>query len=230
MWNHPFGWPVSILDGVTNGLIHADAVLFDSDGVLVDSHAEVEQAWRQLADEFGLDAERLMPELVGVRAVDTLSRYLPPDTCQEAMARLEDLEVALAVNTRPVLGAAEFIERLDGRPWTIVTSATRRLAEARWGGAGIPIPDKPVTAHDVSKGKPDPEPFLAGAELLGVDPSRCVVFEDSPSGGIAGRSAGASVIAVGDVAWSWEPAARIPDLSALTVSEGNPFALEHPSF
>ncbi|MGI9598061.1 MAG: HAD family hydrolase, partial [Acidimicrobiales bacterium] len=60
----------------------ADAILFDNDGVLVDSHREVERAWRQLASEFGLDSERLLPELIGVRAIDTLSRYLPPERCE----------------------------------------------------------------------------------------------------------------------------------------------------
>lgn len=204
--------------------IHASAILFDNDGVLVDSHDEVEQAWRQLAGEFGLDAETLLPELIGVRSVDTLSRYLPSEQCSEAVDRLEDLEVELAAQTRPLTGAVALLDQLaglDGARWTIVTSATRRLAVARWAGAGITIPPSTVTADDVSKGKPDPEPFLVGARKLGVDPGRCVVFEDSPSGGAAGVAAGASVVAVGSIEWETRPVARVQTLDQVSVTAGD---------
>ncbi len=198
----------------------ASAVLFDSDGVLVDSHREVEQAWRRLAGEFGLETERLLVELIGVRAVDTLARYLPPSDCAKAVDRLEDLEVELADQTRPMAGAPALLAALSGYRWTIVTSATTRLARARWSGAGIPMPEDPVTADDVSRGKPDPEPYLVGARTVGVDPARCLVFEDSPAGGVAARAAGATVVAVGRLPWSFEPAVRIPDLDGLTVKPG----------
>ena len=201
-------------------LIEAEAVLFDNDGVLVDSHHETEEAWRQLAREFDLDITPLLVELVGVRAVDTLGRHLPPDQLGPAVDRLEDLEVELAPDTRPLTGAIELLDQLPAGSWTIVTSATRRLAEARWRGAGIPIPDHPVTAEDVTRGKPDPEPFLAGARRLGVDPTRCVVFEDSPSGGAAGSAAGAVVVAVGDQRWAREPAVRVADLTQVAGSSG----------
>ncbi len=202
-------------------LISADAILFDNDGVLVDSHREVELAWRKLAAEFDLDAETLLPELIGVRAVDTLSRYLPPDRCRAATRRLEHLEVELATETEPLAGAIDLLAQLDGRRWTIVTSATRKLAEARWAGAGIAVPDKPVTADDVSRGKPDPEPFLVGARLLGVDPRRCLVFEDSPSGGAAAVAAGAMVVAVGSIEWPTPAVARVGDLTAVSVRAGS---------
>lgn len=210
--------------------LNASAVLFDNDGVLVDSHREVDQAWRQLAAEFGLETERLLVELVGVRAVDTLARYLPPDRCAAAVDRLEDLEVKLADQTRPLAGATQLLAALSGYRWTIVTSGTARLAQARWQGAGIPVPDNPVTADDVSKGKPDPEPYLVGARTLGVDPARCLVFEDSPAGGDAARAAGATVVAVGSLPWSFEPAARIPDLNGLTVEPGPTDASGEQSF
>lgn len=198
-------------------ILRADAVLFDSDGVLVDSHVQVVESWTRLAAEFGLDIDRLLTELVGVRAVDTLGRYLAGDRLAAACDRLEDLEVETAGGTVPVAGAAELLRSLPVGRWTIVTSATRRLGTARWRGAGLPVPDRLVTADDVTAGKPDPQPFLAAARVLGVDPTRCLVFEDSASGGRAALAAGASVVAVGDQPWPFEPAARVPDLRSVRV-------------
>lgn len=195
--------------------IECDGILFDNDGVLVDSHVAVEDAWTQLAAEFAIDAEDLLIELVGVRAIDTLARYLSPEQVAVAGARLEDLEVTLSAGVPAVVGARELLGRLPTGSWTVVTSATGRLARARWQGAGLPVPERYVTAEDVVRGKPYPDPYLAGARNLGVEPSRCVVFEDSASGGAAGTAAGATVVAVGELPWSVEPAARIADLSAV---------------
>lgn len=207
--------------------VECDAILFDNDGVLVDSHDQVDQAWRQLAAEFGLDFEALWTELVGARSRDTLSRYLAPGVLDAAVHRLEDLEVELATATQPLAGALTLIDQLGAQRWAIVTSASRRLAEARWRGAGVTTPDKTVTADDVSRGKPDPEPFLTGAEYLGADPNRCVVFEDSAPGGEAGRAAGAMVIAVGDQPWSFEPTLRVKDLSQVQANDdGEHWVLE----
>lgn len=196
----------------------AEAVLFDNDGVLVDSHDLVEAAWRLLADEFDLRIDVLLGELAGVRAVDTLARHLDKKRAAAAVARLEDIEVDLAAQTQVKAGARELSVGLAGRSWAIVTSASRRLAEARWRGADLIIPHVTVTADDVEKGKPDPEPFMTAARLLGVPPGRCIVFEDSASGGLAARSAGTIPIAVGSQAWPFTPAARIFDLTSVTVA------------
>lgn len=152
--------------------LEADAVLFDNDGVLVDSHDQVVLAWGRLAVELGLDIDVLLADLAGVRAVDTLGRHLPPDETARPAVRLKDLEVELAGSTRPLPGALELIDQLQSRPWAIVTSAGRRLAVARWRGAGVPVPSVAITAEDVSSGKPDSEPFLVAAAALGVQPSR----------------------------------------------------------
>lgn len=201
-------------------ILSCDAVLFDSDGVLVDSHVQVVECWTRLAAEFGLDIDRLLTELVGVRAVDTLGRHLSGDRLVAACDRLEDLEVETAGGTVPIVGAAELLAALPDGRWTIVTSATRRLGTARWRGAGLPVPDRLVTADDVTAGKPDPQPFQAAAKVLGVDPARCLVFEDSASGGRAALAAGATVVAVGDQPWPFEPAARVPDLHSVRVVPG----------
>ena len=205
---------------------HAEAVLFDNDGVLVDTHHLVETAWRQLADEFDLSIDVLLGELAGVRAFDTLARHLDHDRAQAAVARLEDIEVELATQTEVKAGARELIGNLPEHSWAIVTSASRRLAQARWRGADLTIPYVTVAADDVDKGKPDPEPFLTAAGLLGVPPGRCLVFEDSDSGGLAAKSAGAIAIAVGNQSWPFPPAARITDLTSVTVAASTTSGIE----
>lgn len=202
--------------------ITAAAVLFDNDGVLVDSHDQVVACWTRVADEFSLDIEVLLQQLVGVRAMDTLARHLPAERVGDAAARLEHLEIELAAQTKPLRGAIDLAQALDGGRWTIVTSGSRSLAEARWRNAGIPIPLKSVTADDVTIGKPDPAPFLAGARLLDVDPGNCAAFEDSASGGESARAAGMTVIAVGRQPWPFQPSARIDDLGAVSVNAVGP--------
>jgi sugar-phosphatase len=192
-------------------------VLFDSDGVLVDSHRQVEVAWRTLCDEFGVDYARLATELVGVPARQTLARHLAGDALERAVVRLEELEVETADPTDPIAGAHGLLAALPADRWAIVTSATRRLGEARWRGAGLPLPRRSVTYDDVQLGKPHPEPFLTGAARLGVAAGDCVVFEDSASGADAAVAAGARVIAVGSQPWRVDPIARIADLTAVTV-------------
>lgn len=198
--------------------IRVRAVLFDSDGVLVDSHPQVVAAWRMICDRYGLDAEELLPSLVGVRAGDTLGRYLDGDRLAAAVAELETEEVRTAADTVAVPGAPEFVASLPRDRYAFVTSAAMALAVARWRGAGIEPPSVVVAADDVSRGKPDPEPFLVGARRLGVDPAQCVVFEDSISGGRAARAAGATVIAVGGIDWPEAPDHRVADLTEVSAT------------
>ncbi|MEE8600388.1 HAD-IA family hydrolase [Euzebya tangerina] len=195
-----------------------DAVLFDSDGVLVDSHAQVREAWTAVAAEFALDFAALTPELAGVPAAQTLAQHLDGQRLSRAVARLEDLEVERAVDTAAIPGAASVVNSIPGDRWAIVTSASRRLALARWTAAGIPAPDSTITADDVTRGKPDPEPYLAGAAALGRDPARCLVLEDSRAGGASGAAAGARVLAVGSAEWDTTPVARVSDLREILVA------------
>jgi mannitol-1-/sugar-/sorbitol-6-phosphatase len=192
-------------------------VLFDSDGVLVDSHRHSELAWRALCAEFDLDFEAVASTLAGVPAHQTLGRLLSGDTLAAATARLEDLEVETADDTATIPGAIELLAALPADRFAIVTSASRRLGEARWRGAGLALPRHTITCDDVRLGKPDPEPFLAGAALLGATPADCVVFEDSPAGCRAAVAAGMPVVAVGAQPWPTEPAARVTDLTAVHV-------------
>ena len=203
-------------------IIDADAILFDSDGVLVDSHDMVTAAWTKIAHTYSLDIDVLLAELAGVRARDTLSKHLEGGDLDDAVAQLERLEIETAGETVALRGAVDLVGKLLPATFAFVTSGSRALAEARWLGAGVSLPPVRVTAEDVSNGKPDPEPFLVGAKRLGVAPQRCVVFEDSPSGGVAGREAGAIVVAVGQTPWPFEPAARVADLSAVSVMSASP--------
>lgn len=138
----------------------------------------------------------------------------------EAVARIEDLEVEDVSNGGAVLlpGTRDLLDALPAERWAVVTSATRRLAEARLAAVGI-LPKTLVAADDITRGKPDPEPYLLAARTLGVDPARCVVFEDAPAGLQAGRAAGMTTVALATTHQAHELTADlvVKDLSALSV-------------
>lgn len=178
--------------------IHAEALLFDNDGTLVSSLESVHRCWTRWAEEFGITAEEFARvELHGRPAVEIAADLLPADVVPQALARIEQLEVEDVPNGGVHLlpGTRVFLDALPADRWAVVTSATRRLAEARLEAVGI-LPKTLVAADDVTRGKPDPEPYLLAARELGVDPARCVVFEDAPAGLRAGRAAGMTTVAL----------------------------------
>ncbi|MFF1304358.1 HAD family hydrolase [Streptomyces sp. NPDC058307] len=178
--------------------IHAEALLFDNDGTLVSSLESVHRCWTRWAEEFGITAEEFARvELHGRTAADIAAELLPADVVPTALARIEQLEVEDVPNGGVHLlpGTTAFLDSLPADRWAVVTSATRRLAEARLAAVGI-LPKTLVAADDVTRGKPDPEPYLLAARELGVDPARCVVFEDAPAGLRAGRAAGMTTVAL----------------------------------
>jgi mannitol-1-/sugar-/sorbitol-6-phosphatase len=175
------------------------AALFDMDGTLVDSTATVELVWTEVANAHGWDPAELLAVSHGVRADDTMRRYLPEHEIADAVAALQTRELELVDGTVEVPGAAEFVRRLEtsGVPWAVVTSAPAPLARARILAAGLDLPEVLVSAADVTAGKPHPEGYLQAASRLAVDPTRCVVFEDADAGVRAGLAAGARVVVVG---------------------------------
>ncbi|WP_262058618.1 HAD family hydrolase [Streptomyces sp. STR69] len=206
--------------------IHAEALLFDNDGTLVSSLESVRRCWTRWAEEFGITAEDFARvELHGRTAVAIAADLLPADVVPVAVARIEALEVEDVANGGAVLlpGTRDFLDSLPADRWAVVTSATRRLAEARLAHADI-LPKTLVVAEDVTRGKPDPEPYLLAARQLGVDPARCVVFEDAPAGLRAGRAAGMITVALATTHQAHELDADlvVSDLSALSalVSDG----------
>jgi sugar-phosphatase len=200
--------------------IRAQALLFDNDGTLVSSLRSVERCWTRWAGEYGITAERFAAvELHGRPAAEIAADLLPADVVPEAVARIEHLEVEDVADdgVRLLPGTKEFLAALPADRWAVVTSATRRLAEARLDAVGIQ-PKTLVAADDITRGKPDPEPYLLGARALGVDPSACVVFEDAPAGLAAGRAAGMTTVALATTHPAHELDADlvVRDLSALS--------------
>jgi len=165
------------------------------DGILISSIGSVERSWTKWARLRGVDPVLALETAHGRRAVETIAKLRPDLDSEAELTVIEDLEVADNEGLTILPGVLDFLAALPADRWTVVTSATERLARIRMAVAGIPVPEKLVTADNVARGKPDPEPFLAGAALLGVAPAECVVFEDSPSGVAAGRAAGGTVVA-----------------------------------
>jgi sugar-phosphatase len=177
-------------------VIRCGAILFDLDGVLMDSRVCVERHWTRWANGHGFDVARVLAEAHGRRTIDTI-RAVAPSLDIEAEARLleggESIDFE-GVTTLP--GAAELLDALPAGSWTVVTSGTRPLATGRLAHGRLPIPEHLITADDVERGKPDPQPYLAGAAALGVDPAECLVIEDAPAGIEAGKVAGMTVLAL----------------------------------
>ncbi|MFE4261498.1 HAD-IA family hydrolase [Streptomyces sp. NPDC056883] len=200
-----------------------DALLFDNDGTLISSMESVHRCWTRWAREYGItDEDFAAVELHGRPAAEIIADLLPEDVRAGALARIEVLEtedVAGGVVLLP--GTKELLSALPVGRWAVVTSATRPLAEARLREVGVDFPEM-VAADDITRGKPDPEPFLLAAARLGVDPARCVVFEDAPAGLAAGRAAGMTTVAL----TTTHPVAELEadvvvrDLSAVSVLVG----------
>lgn len=206
-----------------------DALLFDMDGTLVDSTASVLRGWQTVAAEFPIppDLFAVVPRH-GRPAVEIMADLLPRELIPAAAARLDELERTDTDDVVLLPGAARLLAAAPAGRWAVVTSAGRPLAQVRLGAAGIGTvgiaAPALVTIDDVSRGKPDPEPFLLGAKLLGVPPERCLVFEDAPAGLAAARAAGAMTVAVTTTHTADELDADVivPDLSAVRIAGVNP--------
>ena len=179
--------------------IQCRAVLFDLDGVLVDSTPAVARVWTRWALEHGFDPDSVVRMAHGRTSLATIRELLPDadDTAHVAEDRdVERREIEDVADVVPFPGALELLHLLPLDRWAVVTSGTRPLAEVRIRAAGLPLQKHLVTATDISRSKPHPEPYLLGAKNVGFAPRDCVVIEDAPSGIRSGKSAGARVIAL----------------------------------
>jgi mannitol-1-/sugar-/sorbitol-6-phosphatase len=176
--------------------IRCRGVLFDLDGVLVDSTPAVARVWAGWAHAHGFDPDEVVKKAHGRPSIATIRELLPGADHAAEDREVERREIADVEGVVPLLGAMELLQALPLDRWAIVTSCTRALAQVRIGAAGLPRPKYLVTSTDVKHGKPDPEPYLKGAQLLGVAASECLVIEDAPAGIRSGKAAGARVLAL----------------------------------
>ncbi|MGC9157894.1 MAG: HAD-IA family hydrolase [Terracidiphilus sp.] len=180
--------------------LQCQGILFDMDGILISSVGSVERSWSKWARLRGIDPGYACRMAHGRRAIETVARLRPDLDSAAEVNVIEEIELADGEGMAVLPGVRELLAALcrkgeTGVRWTVVTSASERLARRRLEWSGLALPERFVHAGCVREGKPHPAPFLAGAALLGFDPRQCVVFEDAPSGVQAGRAAGCTVVA-----------------------------------
>jgi sugar-phosphatase len=201
----------------TDITIPAAGVLFDCDGVLVDSDASVLSAWTRWALQYGQDPDTIGDKVHGRRAGDTVAILIHPEQQVAALIDINTFEIEGAATVTEIPGAAELVARIPSGRWAVVTSGNRILATARLAAAGIPGAAVVITADDVTNGKPHPEGYRSAAHLLGLTPDRTVVFEDADSGVLAARAAGVgTVIGVGHRALDTDADFVIQDLRGVS--------------
>jgi sugar-phosphatase len=175
-------------------LIQCGAVLFDMDGVLVDSTPAVARVWTRWALKHGLVPDEVVRRGHGRPSLATIIELLPDGDHDAENQEVERMEIEDVADVIALPGALQLLQSIPTQRWAIVTSATRRLAKVRLRAAGLPVSEYLVTSDDVHRGKPFPDPYLKGAEILGVAPADCVVAEDAASGVRSGKAAGSRVL------------------------------------
>lgn len=176
--------------------ITCEALIFDLDGVLVDSEDAVEQRWRYWAERRDIPFEEVEAVYHGRPMAEVIREVAPHLDAEAETEEMNDATTAAPDTLQAFDGAEQLLDDLPEARWTIATSGRRRTATNRLSQVGLPIPDTLVTADDIEKGKPAPDPYLLAADRLGVEPAHCVVFEDAPAGVDAAQRAGAHVIGV----------------------------------
>lgn len=201
-------------------IVSARAVLLDMDGTLVDSTAAVERIWLAWAQRHGLEREHVLSVIHGRQGHQSMAILLPErdhainhaENAAMLANEADDVDGVVAI-----AGAPGLLEALRAHPHAIVTSADLRLMHARMDAAELTVPATTVTAENVTRSKPDPEGFLLGAQLLGVTPDDCIVFEDSGAGIQAAHAAGMRVVGVGPHAAAHAPTYLVDDLTQVTM-------------
>lgn len=172
------------------------AILFDLDGVLVDSTRAVDREWREWAERKGVDGDTIMAIAHGVRTVEVIRRVAPHLDAEAEASAIENHEAGDQSGVTVMPGAANLVQSIPEGRWGVVTSGSRLLATNRLRYCGLPVPKILITSDDVTRGKPHPEPYLKGATQLGFNPADCLVIEDAPAGIESARAAGMKVIGI----------------------------------
>jgi sugar-phosphatase len=197
-------------------VLEGSAVLFDCDGVLVDSDVSVDRAWTRWANRYGLDPEEVVAMVHGRRTADTVALLMDPADVAEAIAAIDAYELEDAAAATGIGGARDLVAMFASDDWAVVTSGTNALARARLEAAGITPPHVLIAAEDVAHGKPAPDPYLSAAAALGVSPAATIVVEDSGSGVESARLAGVgAVLGVGARALETDADIVVADLRAV---------------
>jgi mannitol-1-/sugar-/sorbitol-6-phosphatase len=176
--------------------IECTAILFDLDGVLIDSTENITRHWREWAEQHNLDVDAIMQVAHGRRTIETMRIVAPHLPVEEEAQRFTASEVVDTQGIITIDGALPLLNSIPADAWAIVTSGARDLATARLRSRGLPVPQVMVTADDVINGKPHPEPYITAANLLGLSADQCVVIEDAPAGLAAAAAAGMRTVAV----------------------------------
>ena len=176
--------------------VETKGILFDMDGVLISSIGSVVRCWRQWAEHYDVPNAEIYEVPHGMRAIEIVKELRPDIDPQEGLRVIEDMEMEDVSGLTVLPGVRTLLASLPLDRWAIVTSATHRLLIRRLEVAGLPIPQRIISADMVERGKPDPEPYRRGAELLGLPPAECLVVEDAPSGVGAGKAAVCRVLGV----------------------------------
>jgi mannitol-1-/sugar-/sorbitol-6-phosphatase len=170
------------------------AILFDLDGVLVDSTGSVDKHWRIWARERGIDEEKVIAIAHGVRAIEVIRAVAPHLDAEEELRKLEKEETDDHHKLTAIPGAIDLVRSLPENRWAVVTSGSYSIAPDRLRMVGVPVPKVLITADDVINGKPHPEPYLKGAQALGFEANQCLVIEDAPAGIRSAHAAGMKAI------------------------------------
>jgi len=197
-------------------IFSCSAILFDLDGVLVDSTGAVDREWREWAQRKGVDGDAVMAIAHGVRTIEVIRRVAPHLDADAEAWEIENEEASDQHGVRVMPGAAVLVNSIPDGRWGVVTSGTRLLASARLRFCGLPVPKVLITADDVEHGKPHPEPYLKGAEGLRFKPADCLVIEDAPAGIRAARAAGMKVIGLA----STYPASKLAEADSVVAGLG----------
>jgi len=176
--------------------IHTRGFLFDMDGVLISSIGSVTRCWRRWAALYHLENADTLEIPHGTRAIEIVKMLRPDIDPIEGLRVIEDMEIADTEDLTVLPGVHALLASLPPDRWAIVTSATTRLLLGRLEAAGLPLPERFISADMVERGKPDPEPYRRGAQLLGLNPEEAIVVEDAPAGVGSGKAAGCRVLAV----------------------------------
>lgn len=175
---------------------HCRAILFDLDGVLVDSAKCVEKTWREWATRYRLDPEHVIALAHGRRAIETVRLVAPQLIAEAELASLAASEATTSEGVYEIMGARELLELLPAGKWGVVTSGIRAVAEFRLRYTRLPVPSVMICADEIARGKPDPEGYLNAAARLGHSGADCLVIEDAPAGIEAAHAAGMRAIAI----------------------------------